>query len=219
MDFIPEVKMDFIPSDDEEMPELEELKITEGIQETEYELEDDIIQEKEEIIELPKKKSDNMNVNDIFNMPNDTPVKLTKKGKPFKKRPPMSEAHKEKLKFAREKAIASRQTKAKERKEMKSLDMKEKELLKQQKVHKVKKLEKEVEGHVEFDEKPKVESKPIDIENAVFEGIAKYETLRKQRKKDKQLTKSKEEAEQQVRDTLMRAVTPQKPFNPYAGCY
>jgi hypothetical protein len=54
-----------------------------------------------------------MNVNEIFNILtmtiiNDPNVKLTKKVKPRKQRPPMSEEHKEKLKIAREKAMASR---------------------------------------------------------------------------------------------------------------
>lgn len=217
MDFIPEVKMDFIPEDEEEKPDHDEEKPDHDTGVKGH------FVKKEEIIELPKKKSDGMDVNDIFNMPtNDPPVRLTKKGKPFKKRPPMSEAHKEKLKLAREKAVASRQTKAKERKEMKSLDMKEKELLKKQKVHKVKQLEEEVERKIEFDVKPQIikeDQKPVDIEKAVFEGIAKYETLRKQRKKEKQVTQAKEAEEKAVRDTLMRAVTPQKAFNPYAGCY
>ena len=120
MDFLPEVKMDFIPSDDESVhPETEESNPN-----MKYEDEEE---KKEEIIVEPVKKSDTINPEEIFSLneeekkniqeqvkevsfePN---VKLTKKGKPFKKRPPMSEAHKLKLKAAREKAMATRKAKA-----------------------------------------------------------------------------------------------------------
>jgi len=122
MSFIPEVKMDFIPSDDDDASEdnisteindfNEEKDITQ--EEIEEKKEDPL----EESVPKPKSKREGMDVNEIFNMPNDTyvkDVKLTKKGKPRKPRPPMSEAHKEKLKAAREKAMAVRKAKAQEK--------------------------------------------------------------------------------------------------------
>ena len=134
MDFLPEVKMDFIPSDDEPEgsvdPETEEKKVS---------IDEDANQE--EIIVEPVKKSDTINPEEIFSLneeekkniqeqikevePN---VKLTKKGKPFKKRPPMSEANKLKLKAARDKAMATRKAKAAVRKEDKLLEKKNQEL-------------------------------------------------------------------------------------------
>ena len=82
MSFIPEVKMDFIPSDDDDD---NDDNITNEI--AEFDEEKDITQEeieekKEESIEediVPKAKSkrEGMDVNEIFNMPIDTNVKLT----------------------------------------------------------------------------------------------------------------------------------------------
>jgi len=134
MSFIPEVKVDFIPSDDEEeiieekYEEAEKLKVS---FESESESEEEEEEIKQEIFTKPEPKKKEPN--------------LTKSGKPRKQRPPMSEAHKEKLKFAREKAMAVRKKNAEERKQMKSVDKEEKELLKKQKIKRVKKLKEEVE--------------------------------------------------------------------------
>lgn len=224
MSFLPEVKMDFIPSDNESDGE---DNIEENIED--FNEDKDISQEEiqeEEVVEkvVPKAKSkrEDMNVNEIFNMP-DQPqeeVKLTKKGKPRKKRPPMTEAHKEKLKLAREKAMAARKAKAQERKENKELEKQEKELLKKQKVKRVQKLKEEVEEDIP--------SKPIqkeqaftkkDLEEAQLQAIMNYEKIRKERKKDKQERLKKEAEEEKVRATLRRAVAPQQEYNPFAGCY
>ena len=155
MSFIPEVKMDFIPSDNEDdidedtgedNPNFVYEEFDESKDKTQEEIEEDkITMVVEEDVPKAKSKRDGMDVNEIFNMPNDTPIKLTKKGKPRKQRPPMTEAHKEKLKDARVKAMASRKAKAQERKEVKSLDIEEKELLKKQKVKRVQKLKEEVD--------------------------------------------------------------------------
>ena len=106
MDFLPEVKMDFIPSDEEVDSDDDDGEIV--IEETE----EPVVEETEEVeesidkkvpvaksIPVAKSKRDDMNVDDIFTMPMQK-EKLTKKGLPRKKRPPMTEAHKEKLKFA-----------------------------------------------------------------------------------------------------------------------
>ena len=119
--------------------------------------------------------------------------------------------------------MESRQNKAKERKELKSLDIKEKELLKRQRVKKIQKLEEDVANEVVEPLERRVPTpmqEPVDVEKAVFEGINKYETLRKQRKKEKQKLQAKEAEDNKIRDTLMRAVEPKKKlYNPYAGCY
>ena len=226
MDFLPEVKMDFIPSDDESVhPETEESNPN-----MQYEDEEE---KKEEIIVEPVKKSDTINPEEIFSLneeekkniqeqvkevsfePN---VKLTKKGKPFKKRPPMSEAHKLKLKAAREKAMATRKAKAAVRKEDKLLEKKNQELLRTKKKKDVEKLEKEVNDELPTP-KPSPEGYGVDVEKAVLDGIAKYEVLRKQRKKEKQEVQKKQKEENEMKDKLRRAIAPSKPFNPYANCY
>ena len=226
MDFLPEVKMDFIPSDDESVhPETEESNPN-----MQYEDEEE---KKEEIIVEPVKKSDTINPEEIFSLneeekkniqeqvkevsfePN---VKLTKKGKPFKKRPPMSEAHKLKLKAARDKAMATRKAKAAVRKEDKLLEKKNQELLRTKKKKDVEKLEKEVNDELPTP-KPSPEGYGVDVEKAVLDGIAKYEVLRKQRKKEKQEVQKKQKEENEMKDKLRRAIAPSKPFNPYANCY
>tara|TARA_R110000744_G_scaffold61375_1_gene126772 strand:- start:652 stop:1059 length:408 start_codon:yes stop_codon:yes gene_type:complete len=135
----------------------------------------------------------------------------------------MSEAHKEKLKFAREKAMISRKNNAKARAEAKSLDKEEKELLTKQKVKRVKKLKEEVE---ESDEpkilpikEPSLSFTKKDLEDAQLEAIMKYDVLRKERKKVKHAKLAEDKVEQDFRDQLRRAVTPQKAYNPYSGCY
>jgi hypothetical protein len=138
MDFLPEVQMDFIPSDDESnIGENIEDEVDDFNEDKDISQED--IQESkiEKVVPKAKSKREDMNVNDIFNLPNDgtiqKDVKLTKKGKPRKQRPPMSEEHKEKLKIAREKAMASRKSKAQERKETKAFRNRRKRIIKKTK--------------------------------------------------------------------------------------
>tara|TARA_R100000935_G_scaffold56379_2_gene87815 strand:- start:125 stop:763 length:639 start_codon:yes stop_codon:yes gene_type:complete len=212
---MPEVKMDFIPSDNEdEIDSAEEADPPSDI-------EDNI---KDVIAEVTHEK-DEIDLDEVF-VKEEAPKpkeKLTKKGVPRKKRPPMSDAHKEKLKFAREKAMVSRKNNAKARAEAKSLDKEEKELLTKQKVKRVKKLKEEVE---ETDEpkilpikEPSLSFTKKDLEEAQLEAIMKYESLRKERKKVKQAKLAEDKVEQDFRDQLRRAVTPQKAYNPYSGCY
>jgi len=167
-----------------------------------------------------------MNINEIFNMPEAIPppnVKLTKKGKPRKQRPPMTEEHKAKLAKAREKAMEARKKKAQEKKEAKALEKEEKELLKKQKVKRVKKLKEEVENNEEGAEidPPKKEQSfsKKDLEEAQLEAIMKYETIRKQRKKEKQEKQKKDAEEEAIRQQLRRAVAPPQEYNPFSGCY
>ena len=231
MDFLPEVKMDFIPSDDESInPETEEENPNMQYEDEKKVTIDEDANEEEIIVE-PVKKSDTINPEEIFSFneeekkniqeqikevePN---VKLTKKGKPFKKRPPMSEAHKLKLKAAREKAMATRKAKAAVRKEDKLLEKKNQELLRTKKKKEVEKLEKEVNDELPTP-KPSPQGYGVDVEKAVLDGIAKYEVLRKQRKKEKQESQKKEKEENEMKEKLRRAIAPQKPFNPYANCY
>jgi hypothetical protein len=234
MDFLPEVKTDFIPSDEEE--ENIDIEIDEFDQEKDKSHEE-IEEEKEEPIEkvVPKAKNkrDNMDVNDIFNMPSE---KLTKSGKPRKKRPPMSEAHKEKLKAAREKAMEARKKKAQEKKEARELEKQEKELLKKQKIKRVNKLKKEVEeddpvpdgvideGLVEDIKRNNDMShgryiSKKELEEAQLQAIMNYEKIRKERKAEKQERLKKEKEQEQLKATIRRAVQPPVEYNPFSGCY
>ena len=231
MSFIPEVKMDFIPSDDEDAEAQDNITAEIDDFDEEKDISQEEIQEqKEEVVEesIPtaKSKRDGMDVNEIFNMPNDTniskEVKLTKKGKPRKARPPMTEAHKEKLKAARVKAMAVRKAKAQERKDVKSLEKEEKELLKKQKVKRVKQLKEEVEEDVPSKQpiQEQIFSKK-DLEEAQLNAIINYEKLRKSRKEQKKIDEEKNKEQEAIRNQIRRAVAPAQPeyINPYANCY
>ena len=239
MSFLPEINMSFVPSDDEpEPPSDEETAVDEApegitnVSDVQKEVNTETLEEdpqfmyedEDKIIELKIADKD-LTMEDIFQpsaaqAAEDKP-RLTKKGKPFKKRPPMSEEHKDKLKAARVKAIEVRQKKAAEKKASKALDNEEKELLKKQKVRKVQKLKEEVEDEpIKPVKEIKETKKEVDVEKAVLEGITKYELIRKQRKKEKREQEAKEKEENLVRETLRRAVAPTpKAYNPYASCY
>ena len=228
MSFIPEIKMDFVPSDEES--ENEEIgDMNEDNLPTDINSKEDIKMIVQEVTEaLPITQ----NVEEIFNMQPaiSNPEKLTKKGKPRKKRPPMTDEQKDKLKFAREKAMAVRKEKAQDRQKDKDLDKQEKDLLKKQKIKKVQKLQEEV-GESEDEPPAQIKQivKPVatvqnsitkkDLEDAQLEAIIKYETIRKARKKEKQARQIIEAEEKLVRDTLIRQITPQKAYNPFDTCY
>ena len=233
MDFLPEVKMDFIPSDDEK--EEKEDIIDKNIED--FDVEKDITQEEinktktEEPVEEPvevipkaKSKREDMKVEEIFNMPNnnvvnDPNVKLTKKGKPRKKRPPMTEEHKQKLALAREKAMEARKKKAEETKKQKDLDKQEKELLKQQKVKRVERLKKEVEDDEPKEIKKEQMFTKKDLEDAQLNAIMNYEKIRKNRKEEKRLKQVKEQEQELLKRQIRRAVKPPEEYNPFQNCY
>lgn len=141
----------------------------------------------------------------------------SRKSKPVKQkkpRKPMSEEHKAKLAIAREKAMLVRKQKAEEKKKMKALEKEEKELLKKQKYKKVQKLKEEVDEE-EVPKTPK-NSPPTpmggittfskkDLEDAQYDAIIKYDTLRKQRKAEKK----KQEAIEKSKQELVQKLKPQ----------
>lgn len=233
---MPEVKMDFIPDDmtDEEdeiqVAELDEFDEDKDKTQEEIALASEAAEEEEQP-KIPKAKSkrEDMNIDDIFNMPQPSiqpqaEVKLTKKGKPRKKRPPMSEEHKAKLAKAREKAMEARKKKAQERKENKALETEEKELLKKQKVKRVKQLKEEVEDGSISNPPTKKEQIQMfskeDLEEAQLQAIMNYEKIRKTRKAEKQVRLKKEAEQEALKAQLRRAVAPpQQEYNPFNGCY
>jgi len=187
----------------------------------------------EEVMPKPKSKKEKLNVNEVFDLPKETPiqpietppanVKLTKKGVPRKKRPPMSEEHKQKLALAREKAMASRKKKAADKKVAKALELEEKELLKKQKHKRVQKLKEEVEEDIKPNE-PKPNGNFFtkeQLEEAQLNAIMNYEKIRKTRKAEKKEKQKKDMEQEALKQTIRRAVQPQQEYNPFlaAGCY
>ena len=221
---MPEVKMDFMPEDMSEEETIEVEEFNEDKDKTQEEIEE--IQEEEPPLPKAKSKRDDMNINEIFNLPESVPqepVKLTKKGKPRKKRPPMSEEHKAKLALAREKAMLARKKKAQEKKENKALELEEKELLKKQKVKRVKKLKEEVEKDTPQQPPPEIKREPTftkkDLEEAQLQAIMNYEKIRKSRKEEKRIKQEKEREQEALKAQIRRAVAPPQEYNPFANCY
>lgn len=245
MSFLPEINMSFVPSDNEseEEEEVVSLDPPEGVTDVKdvvnsvVQVDKDVnietgeedpqfmYEDEDKIVPLKLAVKD-LTMNDIFQDATTQP-RLTKKGKPFKKRPPLSDAHKEKLKAARVKAIEVRRQMAAEKKEAKDLESVEKDLLKKQRVRKVQKLKEEVDNDPPQESVPFKEIKekaqpaqPVDVEKAVIEGITKYELIRKLRKKEKREQEAREKEENLVRETLRRAVAPTpKAHNPFDFCY
>lgn len=211
MDYLPKVKMDYVPTEPIITAKVEE-KIEEPVEET---------KEPEPLLDEPVVPKDNIQPEEIFSNLPKKEVKYNKNGTVKKPRPPMTEEHKAKMKAARERT-------QKEKREARELMKQEKVLLRQKKVKEVSKLKKEIEDPVEEEiskeeePKPTKQSEPIDIEKAVLDGIMKYETIRKSRKADKKKEKEQEASDKQIRDTLLRATNP-KPSgyknSPYSFCY
>ncbi len=234
MDFIPQVQV--VKEDEPEYAEMAEPcdatngggTVNDGKQ-SNVEVEEEVI---EEVIEKVKEDTPPEPVENIF----EEPQKLTKAGKPRKKRRPLTEEEKARLAKAREKATEARRRKAAEKREALELEKKEKELLKKQKKKKLEDLEKSLETKEEKVEKvvEKVETAPQpvkdkptptqglftkkDLDEAVMNGIMGYEKIRKERKSKKKAEESKAKEQQQLKQTLQQAIAP-KPFNPYASCY
>lgn len=207
MDFIPQIKMDFIP-DDEENIDNDENPLVESDDEEEDELpvQPPPTEPIKEIVEEPSNPRDEMNTAEIFS---NAPIKFKKNGQPKKARKPMSDEHKLKMKTAREK-------KQKEKRESMVILKQEKDLLRIKKVKEVTELKDEVENNI----KPKQYhySNNMDVEKAVLDGITKYEIVRKQRKLEKRQKKEEEEAKSKVQQTLLRAINP-RDNNPFSMCY
>ena len=207
MDFIPQIKMDFIPDDEEDIDN-DENPLVESDDEEEDELpvQPSPTEPIKEIVEEPSNPRDEMNTAEIFS---NAPIKFKKNGQPKKARKPMSDDHKLKMKTAREK-------KQKEKRESMVILKQEKDLLRIKKVKEVTELKDEVENNI----KPKQYhySNNMDVEKAVLDGITKYEIVRKQRKLEKKKMKEEEEAKSKVQQTLLRAINP-RDTNMFSGCY
>ena len=233
MDFLPEVVDNFEPEENDMniKVEVEDVSDDEDIPTTPTSAET-TTETIEDVMPKPKSKKEKLNVNEVFDLPKQTPiqpmetptnVKLTKKGVPRKKRPPMSEEHKQKLALAREKAMAARKKKAADKKVAKALELEEKELLKKQKHKRVQKLKEEVEEDIKPNE-PKPNGNFFtkeQLEEAQLNAIMNYEKIRKTRKAEKKEKQKKDMEEEALKQTIRRAVQPQQEYNPFlaAGCY
>jgi len=192
--FAPRVQLNFAPE------ESEHISDEEPIIDDEIESLQDMPRDMPEVIERDK-----IVENDIFDLkikeqehiiieeeePSPPPAPKPKADKPKteqKKKRQLSEEHKAKLALAREKALVTRRAKAEEKKKMKEIENKTKELQKKKAQKDLEQLEDEV-----IHDKP---SKPTivqqgsvftkeDLENAQLDAIMKYEALRKARKEEK----------------------------------
>tara|TARA_R110002110_G_scaffold115166_8_gene285545 strand:+ start:3167 stop:3892 length:726 start_codon:yes stop_codon:yes gene_type:complete len=159
-----------------------------------------------------------------------------------KPRKPMTEEHKAKLGLAREKAMASRKANAIERKKMKDLETEEKELIKTQKIKRVKKLKAEVLSDGEEESvkivkppppaapsgaidipKTKTHFSKKDLEDAQLDAIMKYEAIRKQRKAEKKEKEMVDAEKNKMLNTIQRATGNTYRYrdgsNRWDGCY
>jgi hypothetical protein len=171
----------------------------------------------EDIFDLPNLavKPDYLEINDPPEVPpvESTLTKNPAKPKPVKQkkaRKPMSEEHKKKLALAREKAMAVRKAKAEERKQMKEVETKTKQLRQKKKIKEMKELEEEVSDKpkpvkMSTPSYPSINMSTItkkDLEEAQFEAISKYESLRKQRKEEKRKKEAIEKSKQDLVEKL-----------------
>ena len=140
---------------------------------------------------------------------------ISKPVKHKRKRKPMSAEHLAKLALAREKAQIARKAKKEEREEALKLEKEQKDLLKKVKQKRVSKLKKEVEqsdseGEEEEEVKTKGKGKSLgltqaDLEEAQYQAILKYDSMRKAQKEEKRKKQMIEQEKQKMLATINRA--------------
>ena len=178
-------------------------------------LDDDEALEMPKVVGKPKVEEkdifDDMPINPSMNgMGEDVVIAKPKKVVGEKKpRKPMSEEHKQKLALAREKAMAVRKAKAEEKKKMKEIENQTNELKKKKKVKELEELKDEVESKtIEKVQPQKIHSgiTKEDLEQAQYDAIVKYETLRKQRKAEKKRQEQIEADKQHIMNQIKQPV-------------
>ena len=147
------------------------------------------------------------------------PVKPKKKKQTRK---PLSEEHKEKLRLGRLKSLEVRKKKKDEKIYIKDMEMENKKLELKTKREKAQFIKKETENEWNkvkslIEKKPATPPAPAptpapvnqftkkDLEDATFQAVSQYDTLRKQRKKEKLALKEEELKKKNIRDTISRA--------------
>lgn len=232
MSFIPEVSMRIEP---EPEPAFDRAVVEEEVEVSEATVEPVEVEEDEpiDVMVCAIKGSDEPEVIDnIFeDPPSPKPLagaqKLNKNGKPRKKRKPLTEENLAKLAKARAKATEARLRKSAERKADLQLAKDEKDLLKKQRVKRVNQLKEEVGEEPKPAPEPKQPPAPpkssaysqSDLDDAVLNGIMKYETIRKQRKETKKVDAAAAAEKEAIKAQLRAAVAPPRSSNPYSACY
>ena len=195
MELLPQIEVDFIQEEPEQLKE----EVESDEDNAELTMSEQVKKEEPDSILVSVQEKPQIPEEDIF---------VEKKvEKPVKKKRVISEAQKERLRLGREKALANRRAKAKEKQEIKEL--------------KVKKTKKELQQlREEVEDKPKpvpfenkktlsVEDIPPDMLIELQQrAIAGYDTQRKARKEKK---KKEEEQKSIYRHTVQNAVNPAQP--------
>lgn len=225
-DFLPEVIMDdattSLSDSEETIEEITEIKVEEK----------NVIQEEDIFVDKTPKK--NLVIKEVVeDEPPATPPPSPKaKQVKTRKKRVMTEEHKAKLALAREKALAKRRENAARKKEIKQLHKEEEEQKYQQlkqrvRTNKTAKQEKVIESSGVIEEEVKKELKKTnknytqeDLDNAVLNGIMKYEVIRKERKKKKQEQKELNNHEEKVRQQVRQIINkPVQDYNFFDNCY
>ena len=207
MELLPQIEVDFIQEEPEQLKE-----------EVESEEEDNI---KAEVLEdiVPKVQEKEKNIipeEDIFV---EKKSKKAESDKPVKKKRQVSEAQLERLRLGREKALATRRAKAQEKKEIKELQDKKKK-------KELTKLRAEVNDEPEPTPTPKASPEPkptrksimslddlpaevlIQLQQKAIEG---YDTKRKARKEQKRKEQNENQNNQYLSGLVQNAVNPARP--------
>jgi len=172
-------------------------------------------EEEEEEEEVHQVVRENIDTDDIFVKQKKTaepvvaPVKKEKKP-----RKPMSAEHKEKLKLAREKAMASRKAKAQERKELKELESKAEVKKKASKKKELQDIVNDVPPP-----RPKADIDPDIIQKAIDEALLKNEQLRQHRKAQKKAKIEEDVARRKAEEEIKQMVYPPKAYYGDSGFF
>jgi len=148
-----------------------------------------------------------IDTDDVFERPkkNTATTKIVPVKKEAKPKRQLSEAHKEKLKLAREKAIQVRRERAAEKKKLAELESKVNE---KQKVKKIKEMEDIVNDIPQ--PKPKADIDESVIQKAIEEALTRQEMARQKRKQEKKNKLDEEIAKAKAQEVIRQAVYPAK---------
>tara|TARA_R110000803_G_scaffold145128_1_gene210983 strand:+ start:55 stop:696 length:642 start_codon:yes stop_codon:yes gene_type:complete len=201
MDLLPKIQIDLLQEEPEEIADLEES----DDEEEEVKVEEPPLPEIKEKTIIPEE--------DIFiekKAKKDIQIKEVTPDKPIKKKRVMSEAQLERLRLGREKALLTRQAKAKERKEVKDLTEKKKK-------KDIQKLREEVSDTPKPEPVQKktissLDDIPIDLLVSLQEkAIEGYDTKRKARKVKKKEEEAKVKQNNFHRHMVQNAIQPAQP--------
>ena len=174
----------------------------------------------------PKVKSISLEEQEEPEEPSEFPQKKGKRK--YTRKAPMSDKQKEHLakirKIAQEKRKAEKERKQKQ-KEEEVIEKAEKKILEKRKKEQEKLEKEQKEQHEKINNSiPNVNQvngfTKEDLDNAVLSAITKYDTLRKQQKKEKKELERKKLEEEKMRATLQRAIQPQQQQrDPWRGLF